>query len=418
MGGYAARQGPARGIHDDLHARALVLELGGELAALVSLELLYPTPELVEQVRAAASRELGVPSDSVMVSAVHTHSGPSVLGIDSEPDRGCLDEYWSLVPALAASSLLEARERAVEAGVRLGVGRLEGWTVNRRRPQGGPLDNEVLTVLFEGSGGPVAAVVSFACHAVVLGHNNLLISADYPGAVSRVVERLTGAKTLFLAGACGDVNPLTPGTVLERVYDRSVGTFEDVEEMGTALACEAVKSLMGRRPREVAALRAARRTVELEALSIPEVGPEEVARLEEKLKRAVASGEPVEQLRVELALARWRAEAAARLRERAPGGRLTTEVQALRVGDAAVVGLPGEPFAEVGLRVKSGSPARSTIVAGYANDAIGYVPTSAAYDEGGYEVTPPACLVSRGSAEKLAGEALALLRSLFVGEAP
>ncbi|MEM0024270.1 MAG: neutral/alkaline non-lysosomal ceramidase N-terminal domain-containing protein, partial [Thermofilaceae archaeon] len=140
MGGYALRPGPARGVHDNLHARALVLELGDNLAALVSLELLYPTPELVAEVRRTVRRELGIPEDRVMVSAVHTHSGPSALGIDSEPERGYLEEYWELLPAVVASAVLEARERTLEATMRLGKGRLDGWTVNRRKPLAGPLD--------------------------------------------------------------------------------------------------------------------------------------------------------------------------------------------------------------------------------------------------------------------------------------
>ncbi|MEM2617092.1 MAG: neutral/alkaline non-lysosomal ceramidase N-terminal domain-containing protein [Thermofilaceae archaeon] len=415
MGGYALRPGPARGVHDNLHARALVLELGDNLAALVSLELLYPTPELVAEVRRIVRRELGIPEDRVMVSAVHTHSGPSALGIDSEPERSYLEEYWELLPAVVASEVLEARERTLEATVRLGKGRLDGWTVNRRKPLAGPLDNEVLAVLFEGSHGPIAAIVNFACHAVVLGHNNLLISADYPGAAARVFERLTGAKTLFLNGACGDVNPLTPGTALERVYDRSVGTFRDVEEMGTAVACEAVKSLMGRKPREASTIAAARSPIELETLELPVVAGEDVARLEEVLRRAIAAGEPVEPLRWKLALSRWIAEVSARVRARAVDGRIVTEVMALRVGEAVIVGLPGEPFVEVGMLIKKASPAEFTAVAGYTNDPVGYIPTSQAYEEGGYEVEAPACIVARGSAEKLAEEAVALLHRLYSG---
>jgi hypothetical protein len=276
LGGYAGRPGPSVGVHDDLHARALVLEAGGERAALVSLELLYPTPELVKALREEAEGKAGVPADSVLVAAVHTHSGPSVFGLDPCLERSYLDEYWSLLPSLVASVVVEAAGRLAEAGIRFGRGRLDGWTVNRRRPGLGPLDNEVGALLLEGVGGPVAAVVNFACHAVVLGHNNLLISADYPGAVSRAVKRLLGATALFLTGACGDVNPLTPGTSLERVYDRSVGTFADVEEMGTAVACEAVKSLMGSRREEEVELRAVRREVKLSVQQVPEVKLEEV----------------------------------------------------------------------------------------------------------------------------------------------
>jgi hypothetical protein len=415
LGGYAGRPGPSVGVHDDLHARALVLEAGGERAALVSLELLYPTPELVKAVREEAEGKAGVPADSVLVAAVHTHSGPSVFGLDPCLERSYLDEYWSLLPGLAASAVVEAARRLAQASVRFGRGRLDGWTVNRRRPGLGPLDNEVGALLLEGVGGPVAAVVNLACHAVVLGHNNLLISADYPGAVSRAVKRLLGATALFLTGACGDVNPFTPGTSLERVYDRSVGTFADVEEMGTAVACEAVKSLMGSRREEEVELRAVGREVKLSVQQVPEVKLEEVVVVEEELRRALARGDEAlaSQLRFKLGVARWALEVSRRVRERVPSGELATEVQAVRLGSAAIVALPGEPFVEVGLAIKSGSPARLTMVAGYSNDAIGYVPTDSAFDEGGYETAFPACIVGRGSAQRLVESALEALKQLF-----
>jgi hypothetical protein len=62
------------------------------------------------------------------------------------------------------------------------------------------------------------------------------------------------------------------------------------------------------------------------------------------------------------------------------------EVQALRVGDAAFVGLPGEPFVELGLLLKQASPFAHTYIAGLANGWEGYIPTRAAFAEGGYEV--------------------------------
>ena len=63
------------------------------------------------------------------------------------------------------------------------------------------------------------------------------------------------------------------------------------------------------------------------------------------------------------------------------------EIQVLQIGPAVVAGLPGEIFVELGLRLKAALPDRPVFVAGYANGNVGYVPTRAAYDEGGYEVT-------------------------------
>ena len=92
----------------------------------------------------------------------------------------------------------------------------------------------------------------------------------------------------------------------------------------------------------------------------------------------------------------------------------TTEVQALAFGgDLAVVGLPGEIFAELGLDLRARSPFPHTLVLGLANDAIGYMPTQRAYEEGGYE--PTASRFLAGSGERLVEEALALLKDLRAG---
>ena len=70
----------------------------------------------------------------------------------------------------------------------------------------------------------------------------------------------------------------------------------------------------------------------------------------------------------------------------ATGRTIPYEVQAISLGDAAWVGLPGEVFVEYALNIDRASPFAQTTVAAYANDNPGYVPTAAAYLEGGYEV--------------------------------
>jgi neutral ceramidase len=90
------------------------------------------------------------------------------------------------------------------------------------------------------------------------------------------------------------------------------------------------------------------------------------------------------------------------------GQSLTTEVQAFRIGEAAVVGLPGEIFVELGMAIKAGSPIQPTFVAELVGDSVGYLPTRKAYDEGGYEVT--ATIFAPGAGEMLVDVAVELMR--------
>jgi neutral ceramidase len=88
---------------------------------------------------------------------------------------------------------------------------------------------------------------------------------------------------------------------------------------------------------------------------------------------------------------------------------------ALRLGDSiGMITAPGEIFTEIGQSIVARSPFRHTLFAGYANGTIGYVPTRAAYAEGGYEVTH-ACQVAPEAGEQIEEESIRLLRSIHDG---
>ena len=88
---------------------------------------------------------------------------------------------------------------------------------------------------------------------------------------------------------------------------------------------------------------------------------------------------------------------------------------AARIGSVGIVALPGEVFCETGMAIKRASPAEHTVVIELANDAVGYLPTREAYEQGGYEVTPGATAYAPGCAEKLAESATRQLKDLFAG---
>ncbi|MFH1266944.1 MAG: hypothetical protein ABIK89_14550, partial [Planctomycetota bacterium] len=85
------------------------------------------------------------------------------------------------------------------------------------------------------------------------------------------------------------------------------------------------------------------------------------------------------------------------------------EVMVVRLGNVALVGLPGENFCESGLEIKRRSPARHTLVAGLASDAIGYLPTRESFPQGGYETTVGSTLYQEGAAERLVDAAVSQL---------
>ena len=98
------------------------------------------------------------------------------------------------------------------------------------------------------------------------------------------------------------------------------------------------------------------------------------------------------------------------------------EVQVIRVGDLAFVGLTGEPFNEFGVQIKAQSPCPNTMVMGLANDYTSYLPTAVSFTQGpdgftpmitGYETTPGTTIYEIGSGEKLADAAIRQLKEIF-----
>ncbi|MHB8507896.1 MAG: hypothetical protein ACYDGR_04505 [Candidatus Dormibacteria bacterium] len=91
---------------------------------------------------------------------------------------------------------------------------------------------------------------------------------------------------------------------------------------------------------------------------------------------------------------------------------LQIEVQVLRIGELAVVGYPGEIFAELGRATRLASPFPTTMVVGLANGLHGYIPTEEAFGRGGYETRLTACEIEAGAGEELVAAASGLLQEM------
>jgi neutral ceramidase len=384
LAGYSNRTSFSTGVADDLFARTLLLDDGGTRLAIVTCDLIGILPEFTERIRSKA-QSLGIPKDGLMVAAFHTHSGPT-------PDLGYagMDHYVESLDGRLASGLGRAASNLDQGKFGFLSTEVYGLTVNRRDPGNGPTDPELAVLSWASDGGHPAHLVNYSCHAVVLGPDNALISADYPGYLMRSVEGRTGSVCLFTNGACGDVNPLTRTLRrrLERgedIYDRRGGTFEEAEQMGMVLGRRVLDAL-GEMAYQEAGLACASDTVRLQArgpLSLEEASAR-TSNLEKEISALEARGAPPDELyRTGLQLAFTR-----RLRTTLEKGFVEIPMQAIGIGDVVLVGIPGELFVEIGLDIKR--KARSLgfkgLVVELANDYLSYLPTPSAFGKGGYEV--------------------------------
>lgn len=256
MAGYSARLGRAsRGVHDPIHCRAVAVGDAANRAAIVSCDLVTVSAALRRKVIA---KLYGTPygDANLLLCATHSHSGPG--GYDQNPVfQAALfgrynDGFTELLATKIAQAVLEAEASREPASMRVAEAELPGVVKNRRYaqdynevtrrvkdqgPSSGLIDPTLTVIRFDrADGSPMAALFHFAAHATILGPDNMLISAEWPGvAASRVEAAFPGAAALFLNGAEGDQTPLA--------LNDGADSWTWMERIGTQVADAAIAAL-------------------------------------------------------------------------------------------------------------------------------------------------------------------------------
>mgnify|MGYP001063041862 CR=1 FL=1 len=406
LGGTFVRPLP-ESVHDDLMARCLFLENDGKRLALVTTDLLGVRPDFVEKVTADLERAIGLRPEELVLHCTHCHSGPDVTAIIHEPLRHpYMDELVEKLSRLvqdAASSL-----RPATAG--WAMGSLEGVCTNRRiRVAGGkvrmnwesvpeseivgrgPIDPDLGVLRVDDADGKaLAAVVHYTCHPAIISPAPRQISADYPGIVSRMIERLWGGgiTALFFNGAFGNINHIMQAQDFDAM---SVGTassrpFEEAERVGQPIAWEALRLLPGIRTADQP-IGSAAEVLFMKNRKPPVADIDEaravVAREKARMEAARGRGDEREASAAHIDMTY--AEHWIRLFESAEEESAIT-LTAVRIGDLGIACIAGEPFVEIGFAIKEGSPFEKTWVLGNTNGYTGYMPTEESFSQGGYEV--------------------------------
>lgn len=425
------------GVRDPLFAKALLLQQGDEKVVMVFCDLIGMTAKVSGAARSEASRRTGIPVENILIAATHSHTGPLFYGFQyhyfhdeavrlhgADPHEK-VDYSKFLVGKLVAA--VEAASRTLSpVVVEAGVGRLEGISFNRRYHMKdgsvlfnpGPLNPDIT-----GPAGPVdpdvgilllrekdsrkykAGLTVFAMHADGVGGSAL--GADYPGHLAKTLKRKFGGDFLsaFGLGPCGDINHVNvkkDDPIYSKAQPRRFGRL-----IGKAVI------------REVPNLETVR-TPALEVLSSQISLPLQVPRQAQidsakELIRALyevkASGAYIARAGGESGDFLKRVEMSKYISLEGRGEVVRAEVQVIKVGaETAIVALPGEIFADLGLAIKKRSPFANTLVVTVCNDRISYIPTRKAFAEGSYEVTNS--IVKPGAGEMLVDKAVAMLEEV------
>lgn len=439
--GYAARRGPSRGVHDQLFARALALAPApqeGSGMVLVAADLCLMTPQQALEVRQRIAAGSGLPAPHIVVCCTHTHSGPEMGLRDLAKGRKAPDHVPKILSGLVEAGLAA---HAARRPARLGWSRCSVRIGRNRRLQDGPVDPELLVLRLEGlDARPIGLLFQHACHPTVLGHENLELSADWPGAAASRIERETGAPALFVLGAHGDIDPRTRGVkdLIRRDQSRGRG-FDAVEALGAEVA-EAVlagradeRGLTGplgsasrklRLPLHLGQLSAADAERELERRKQQladrlDIHVKQLPRLSEleSFVRDSIEGRPEPEARACIGLLR------SYVRDKtapffARGRRqLHLEVTLIRIGDGALLALPLEATVEVGLDWKA-RVARRGLRGGLVSIANGWLrylphPRDLAHPRAHLHYEVLSSLLAPGACEKLLATGERLLDGLL-----
>jgi neutral ceramidase len=384
LSGFIARIGLSTGIADPLSSRALVLSQGENTVVVVQLDLLGLAAWHVEEIRRASLRIAGVSADKVLISTTHTHSGPGMLSV-----RGCLvaglDYQWSVVRK-TIDTIRQAYGKQQPAHVRinrvpfaLGINRRQKTAtgvvlgVDRRKPAPKFLD----VALVDMRGGDSCVLFSHAAHPYILGGNETLISGDFPSFACRFLEKSTGVTAMFLNGCAGDIAPL-----------RAFQGVDAAREEGIRLARAVRQGLNGACEIRAVPINAASTRVLLPYAALPTLASlEQMKREQEHTVRPEERTNPAVTGKIRAALDDW-ADAMARVVKRTSALEpIFAEVQILRIGEWCLLAISGEPFFAIGQRICQAVPSLNLWILGYGNAYSGYLPTTRAVREGGYEVS-------------------------------
>jgi hypothetical protein len=381
LAGYAARRQPVSTVLDAIEISAALLEAGGKRCLLFSFDLMIVGSELQEAIHARLAAHGFAPAE-IMLLASHTHFAPAT-------DRACAalgdpDEQFVADLAAASENLVKRmlQETPVESRVEIKRGRLD-HSVNRRRywpfptigrtygirltstvmapNPGGPTDELATVLLLRRMDGDavIAAVWHYTCHATAVIPTDV-ISADFPGAVRRILrQRFGDIPCVFAQGFCGDISPNMAGA----------GAQQDI---------------VGRLRRFVRKV--------ISGPTFPRRTAGDWARWCDGLAAGVAAiaGQPAEKADTPsiLSVSTVQIPLAEFFSGSAPDKPLT--VQALRLGEAfELVALSAEVTVEWQSILDAALPSfagRLRLHAGYLGTVYGYLPTPRQIGEGGYEV--------------------------------
>ncbi|MCM8761772.1 MAG: neutral/alkaline non-lysosomal ceramidase N-terminal domain-containing protein [Candidatus Omnitrophica bacterium] len=382
------------GIRDELYATSCIIEDEGNIFVIVSLDLIWLGEQQGKKIRKIVFKETGIPFSNIFIHATHTHTGP--LPDSSGRDiykRGFYVEpsYLEILPFYIAGSIKMAYNQMTDVSIGAGADRVEGIAFNRRYllkdgrvitnpwdriedivESVGPVDDTltVIKITDKKSEKIKGIIINFALHPDTLG--DTLISADWPGMVrAKIKQEYPGTEVMVLNGPSGDINHINPEDPGRRGLEIPLSIAEKIKEKVLVLLERDNK------------IKFPSLNTYYKKFSVPirNVSYEELKEARKILKSKKI---PVDSLQYMVS------SSIVELTKKGKS-RIPLEINGCSFGkEIIILGLPGEIFTEIGIKIKDILPFRYKLIAQNSNTNLGYVPSEEAFgqDERNKEIKP------------------------------
>ena len=372
-----------------LRASAVIIEKGHVKISIVSCDVLALQRDILDEVCREIESDLGIPFENILVTATHTHHAPTTVTVHGyERDEAFCESVKEAI-LLSTRAAEERLKSAGNAHVYFWLGEESSVGQNSRlllrdgtiywvgpredalRPTG-PFDPELPVIAFRKDDGSLEALLfSHSTHNIGTRRKDAC-SPGFYGLAAQELEEELGGTVLFLPGAFGSTHNLTL----------------PADEMILRIKSAVKEALSEARRREISKIASVKWEFEYRVRMFDEEKEENAVSYycKKRLSDPESTIEVFRRMRREL------------LRHR--GEKRKSWLQVILLGDIALVGVPGELFTRLGVKIKRLSPFRHTYIISLANDYIGYIPDEQSFDLGGYQVwTGLHSFVEKGTGE-------------------
>ncbi|MEY4940706.1 MAG: hypothetical protein RIQ93_2441 [Verrucomicrobiota bacterium] len=422
----------ARHVRDELHARCLVLDDGSTRLAFIVCDALVLNREVVDEVKMLIRAQTGLPPEAIIMSATHSHTAPSIRSSDARKFTLPLTAYETFFAKRVVDGVKQAINQLEPARIAWGTVDLPDHVFNRRwfvsdpklrrNPFGGidqvrlnppfaspaliktagPIDPGLSFVSVQAANGrPLAVLANYSLHyvgGIKLGD----VSADYFGVFADRIQELLGADRqdppfvgLLTNGTSGDINNNNPAQPRERLPNGA-----KMRLVANDMAQKIQRAIAALPHRDGARLKAA--FVDLE-LNTRRPTPELITWAKQVQARGTARSPTHVNEDAYAQRTLYMADYPEHIR---------FPLHAFRIGELAVLSVPVEAFAEIGLTLKEKSPTPTTFTIGLANGYFGYLPTPRHHALGGYETWLGTNRMAPDTSTKMTDALLQLLADL------